>query len=196
LIILLLGVFFSRIDPRMKYLFDLERYRKFGVLGWASKLSFAERIIYWITAFRVFLLRPFFGVGLGGSGFFFARLTPEFGYSLPEVVRYLFSENVIPNAKNLWIRLLAETGIVGFSLFCAWLFSHWHTAQRIEKQGQHKETRTYGLVGKLFIIAILMEGFSMDSFGLPYIWIAAGLIITFLRISTLKPETENPKTAP
>lgn len=196
LIILLLGVFFSRIDPRMKYLFDLERYRKFGVLGWASKLSFAERIIYWITAFRVFLLRPFFGVGLGGSGFFFARLTPEFGYSLPEVVRYLFSENVIPNAKNLWVRLLSETGIVGFSLFCAWLFSHWHTAQRIEKQGQDKETRTYGLVGKLFIIAILMEGFSMDSFGLPYIWIAAGLIITFLRISTLKSETENPKTAP
>jgi hypothetical protein len=41
-----------------------------------------------------------------------------------------------------------------------------------------------------------MEGFSMDSFGLPYIWIAAGLIITFLRISTLKSETENPKTVP
>jgi len=79
LILLGLGVLFSRIDPRMANLFDLERYRQFGVLGWASKLSFAERLIYWITGFRIFLANPWFGVGLGAAGFYFIPLVPEFG---------------------------------------------------------------------------------------------------------------------
>ncbi len=183
LVIFLLGVFLSRVDPRMEDLFDIERYREFGVLGWASQLSFAERIIYWITAFKVFLAHPFLGVGIGGSGFFFTRLTPEFGYGLPEVIEYLFRDNVIPNAKNLWVRLLAETGILGFSLFCAWLSTHLHAARHLEKSGRDKEMKAFGLVGQLFMIAVFMEGFSMDSFGLPYLWISLALVISVFRLS-------------
>jgi len=183
LVIFLLGVFLSRVDPRMEDLFDIERYREFGVLGWASQLSFAERIIYWITAFKVFLAHPFLGVGIGGSGFFFTRLTPEFGYGLPEVIEYLFRDNVIPNAKNLWVRLLAETGILGFSLFCAWLSTHLHAARYLEKSGQETEMKAFGLVGQLFMIAVFMEGFSMDSFGLPYLWISLALVISVFRLS-------------
>ncbi len=190
LILLLLGVFLSRVDPRMEDLFDIDRYRQFGVLGWASQLSFAERIIYWITAFKVFLSRPFLGVGLGGSGFFFTRLTPEFGYGLPEVIEYLFRDNVIPNAKNLWVRLLAETGILGFSLFCAWLSSHFHAAQRLENLRKDPEASAFGLVGKLFLIAVVMEGFSMDSFGLPYLWIALALLISAFRINAAEAAAE------
>ena len=190
LIILLLGVFLSRVDPRMEDLFDIERYREFGILGWASQLSFAERLIYWITAFRVFLSRPILGVGLGGSGFFFTRMTPEFGYGLPEVIEYLFRDNVIPNAKNLWVRLLAETGIVGFSLFCVWLSTHFFAARNLEKSANFLES-TFGLVGKLFVIAILMEGFSMDSFGLPYLWFALALIVSVSRIRAKTTERES-----
>jgi len=192
LILFLLGVFLSRVDPRMEDLFDIDRYREFGVLGWASQLSFAERIIYWITAFKVFLAHPFLGVGLGGSGFFFTRLTPEFGYGLPEVIEYLFRDSVIPNAKNLWVRLLAETGILGFSLFCAWLSTHLHAAQRLERLEKDAEASAFGLVGKLFLIAVVMEGFSMDSFGLPYLWIALALVISVFRISRSAAKTEEP----
>ena len=33
-----------------------------------------------------------------------------------------------------------------------------------------------GLVGKLIVLAMIIEGFSLDTFGLPYYWIALGLI--------------------
>jgi uncharacterized membrane protein len=33
-----------------------------------------------------------------------------------------------------------------------------------------------GLFGKLVVLAMIIEGFSLDSFGLPYYWIALGLI--------------------
>ncbi|MEL7645491.1 MAG: O-antigen ligase family protein [Anaerolineaceae bacterium] len=197
LIVLMLGVFLSRVDPRMEDLFDIDRYREFGILGWASQLSFAERLIYWLTAFKVFLSRPFFGVGLGGSGFFFTQLTPEFGYGLPEVIEYLFRDNVIPNAKNLWVRLLAETGIPGFSLFCAWLSTHLHAAQQLERAKKDPEASAFGLVGMLFLIAVVMEGFSMDSFGLPYLWIALALLISVFRIRAADADFEkNEQTAP
>ena len=46
------------------------------------------------------------------------------------------------------------------------------------------------LVGKLFVIAFVIEGFSMDTFGLPYYWVAFGLLVAAWRImkSTQKQE--------
>ena len=183
LVALGLGVLFSRIDPRMEQLFNIERLKQFGVLGWASKLSFAERLIYWITGFRVFLAHPWFGVGLGGAGFFFPALVPEFGYGLPEVVRYLFTLNILPNIKNLWVRLLAETGILGFAFYVSWVYLHWREAVQLERSGVSELERALGFTGKLFILALIMEGFSMDTFGLPYYWIALGLVVAARRIS-------------
>jgi len=38
-----------------------------------------------------------------------------------------------------------------------------------------------GIFGILAIIALLFEGFSLDTFGLPYYWIALGLIASVYR---------------
>ncbi len=43
--------------------------------------------------------------------------------------------------------------------------------------------KAFGLVGQLFMIAVFMEGFSMDSFGLPYLWISLALVISVFRLS-------------
>ena len=51
------------------------------------------------------------------AGYYFPETLPSFGYRLPEILSVLLYESFIPNAKNLWARLLAETGIVGFSVF-------------------------------------------------------------------------------
>jgi len=39
-----------------------------------------------------------------------------------------------------------------------------------------------GLAGKLFIFAYLVEGFSMDSFAMPYLWVMTGLIASGSKI--------------
>ena len=38
-----------------------------------------------------------------------------------------------------------------------------------------------GLAGQLLIIALIVEGFSLDTFGLPYYWIGLGLIVASWR---------------
>ncbi|MFZ3070364.1 MAG: O-antigen ligase family protein [Anaerolineaceae bacterium] len=183
LVILLIGMVLTHIDPRMVQLFDIERYRKYGILGWASQLGFAERIIYWMAAFRVFLNYPWFGVGIGGTGYFFPAVVPEFGFKLPEIIRAAGMDTFIPNAKNLWVRLLGETGIIGFTFFVSWVFIHWRDAAHLDKDGQPSIEKACGYAGKLFILALIVEGFSMDTFGLPYYWIALGLIAATKRLS-------------
>jgi O-antigen ligase len=150
-------------------------------MGWASRLSFAERITYWQTAFNVYVKYPWLGSGLGVAGYYYPETIPSFGYQLPETLSVMLYDSFIPNAKNLWIRLLAETGIIGFSVFVSWVVVHWNNAKTVEKRKQSGLLPAMGLAGQLLIIALIVEGFSLDTFGLPYYWIGFGLIVASWR---------------
>lgn len=175
-VLLLAGFIMTKIEPRMAGLFDIQRFIDFGFLGWASKLSFAERIIYWMAAYNVFLMYPMLGAGFGIPGYYFPLTAPNFGTRLPEINKVVLSQNFIPNAKNLWVRLLSETGIIGFALFVSWVLIHWRNANELERRSTDGLLKAMGLVGKLIVLAMVIEGFSLDTFGLPYYWVGLGLI--------------------
>ena len=190
LVILLLlvyaaGLVMRQLDPRMEQLFNVKVLENYGFMGWAGRLGFAERIIYWQTAFNVYVKYPWFGSGLGVAGYYFPEIVPSFGYRLPEVLSVLLYDSFIPNAKNLWVRLLAETGIIGFSVFVASVLTHWRNAKTVEKRKQSELFRATGLAGQLLIIALIVEGFSLDTFGLPYYWLGFGLIVASWRAKSV-----------
>lgn len=142
----------------------------------ANRLAFAERVVYWADGFRVFEKYPVLGVGPGNAGFFFVQSLPEYGYRLTEIQQILIPANAIfPNPKNLWVRLLAETGIAGFTSFGVWLgllaLLAW-TAWR----GGSPVRRMIGMAALLALLAQLGEGFSLDSFALPQLWVMLGLL--------------------
>jgi len=175
------GLIMRRLDPRMEQLFDVSLLKQYGVMGWASRLSFAERITYWQTAFKVYVKYPWLGSGLGVAGYYYPEMLTNFGYQLPETLSVLLYDGFIPNAKNLWVRLLAETGIVGFSIFVAWVAVHWRNAKEVERRKHSGFFKAMGFAGQLLIIALIVEGFSLDTFGLPYYWIGFGLIVASWR---------------
>lgn len=180
---LVAGLVISRLDKyRTADILNFEAMRHMGILGWANLIKIAERLVYWIIGFRTFQLHPWIGVGLGAIGYFFSSTVPSFGYRLPDVVHFMNYENFIPNAKNIWSRILGETGIIGTALFISWLFLQWKAAAELEKENHSTFYQAFGLVGKLIVIAFIFEGFSMDTFGLPYYWIAFGLVVAAWRI--------------
>ncbi len=184
------GLVIAKLDPkRTANLLNIEAIKNLGILGWANLLKIAERFIYWIIGFKAFQLHPWLGVGLGAVGYYFPSLTPAFGYLLPDLVHIINIESFIPNAKNLWSRLLGETGIIGTAFFVGWIYMHFKNAYELERQHYSSFLEAMGLVGKLFVLAFIIEGFSMDTFGLPYYWIAFGLIVASWRISKNKEET-------
>jgi O-antigen ligase len=138
-------------------------------------LAFAERFVYWVAGWRVFNLSPLFGVGLGNAGFYFQHALPSYSWSLPEVMDTYFRESTVPNIKSLWIRLLAETGIVGFSSFLTWYFVVFRSAWSIRISKSHL-FKTVGWFGLFVLIAFIIEGFSTDTFALPYLWLSLGIV--------------------
>ena len=166
----------SKLDYRLARIFqipDLTVVNNF--VAYANYLGFAERVIYWETGWEIFSDHPFLGVGIGNAGYYFPEYMPSFGWQLTEVDT-LFSYNTyLPNTKSMWVRLLTETGLTGFAFFVAWLFILWQSGRYLIKK-LNPTLRTIGLAGVLAIIAFLIEGFSIDSFALPYLWFSMGLV--------------------
>jgi hypothetical protein len=112
---------------------------------------------------------------LGNTGFFFLQYLPNLSYRLPEIVNVAFLANTLPNVKSFWVRLLAETGLIGSSLFAAWQVVLWKGGTFL-RSNRSALLRTLGWMGAFAILAFLAEGFSIDSFALPYLWFAMGLL--------------------
>jgi len=169
-----------RFDHRMARLVSLDLKPDSGTPQpvWftvANELEYAERVIYWTTAGRVFSLHPILGVGLGNSGFYFPQLVPAVGYTLLDVLSAAgASPGPFPNPKSLWFRLVAETGIVGLVLYATWLVVMAACAWELRRRGRNLQG-VIGLAAVFALVAFLLEGFSLDTFALPYQWILLGM---------------------
>ncbi len=97
------------------------------------------------------------------------------GWMSPEIRDIVYRASYLPNTKNLWVRLLSETGFLGFAVFAVWLVVLWRSTI-LTRKSDSKILQIVGLAGQLFLMAYLVEGLSMDSFAMPYQWLMAGLI--------------------
>jgi hypothetical protein len=145
-----------------------------SLIHFSQNLSFLERMIYWYGGWHIFNDYPF-GVGLGNAGFYFIDRMNGQGYISLEIRNLVYRASYLPNTKNLWVRLLSETGFLGLTVFLVWLIVLWRSTMLIRKS-ESKIMKIMGLAGQLFLLAYLVEGLSMDSFAMPYQWVMAGLI--------------------
>jgi O-antigen ligase len=145
-----------------------------SLISFSDRLAFSERVVYWFGGWHVFSDYPF-GVGLGNAGFYIVERMNGQGLESIEVRNLVYRAGYLPNSKNLWTRLLSETGFLGFTVFVVWLIVLWRSAARSRKS-ESKLLQILGLAGQLFLMAYVVEGLSMDSFAMPYQWLMAGLI--------------------
>jgi O-antigen ligase len=169
------GFFLSKVDPRMADLFHFSLSKDNPLLAYANSLNFSSRLVYWEGGWNIFNDHPFLGVGLGNAGYFFPEKLSGYAMWLVEVRHLLFRSPIMLNVKSLWVRLLTETGIVGFSCFAAWFYLLWQTGRALEQESR-SQWKTIALAGQFLVIGFIIEGFSVDSFAMPYIWFSAGLV--------------------
>lgn len=165
----------SRLDARMENVFLLSTKGENPLIEYADNLRFGERVIYWQTGWNIFNDHPLIGVGVGFSGFYFPEYLPDAGWGLSETRKLMFRSEGLLNIKNLWSRLLAETGIIGFTLFLTFLvlFAFTSLEMVVKSDGRRK---TLGFMGVFMLAALVIEEFSVDSFALPYLWFSMGLV--------------------
>ena len=143
--------------------------------------SAGSRAAYNWAGMGVYDEHPWLGVGLGASGFYMYDNLPDWALTtVPEIARQLSPSNrLYPNPKNMYVRILAESGLLGFSLFLAFLFGLLGDALSfLRKPGL---LRFLGIAGLCSWLAISLYNFTQDSFATPNLWVNLGILVGMTR---------------
>lgn len=143
------------------------------------------RFAYAAAGWTVFEQHPWTGVGVGGLGLYLHQALPDWAhFNIPEIAQLLSSGNTMyPNAKNMYIRLLAENGIVGFWLFVSFYLFILGKILKLLRSSQ-KDAAFIGVAGLFAWLAIVALGISQDSYAMPVIWVPLGIIMGFAETRT------------
>jgi len=148
-----------------------------SIWDYAIDAYLGPRLAYVTAAMSAFQTHPLTGVGLGASGFYMYGNMPDWALSgIPEIARQLsILSNLYPNPKNLYVSLLAETGLPGFTLYVSFLFTSLAYAWTNLRQTS-AVFRFLGAAGLFSVVAVAMQGVSQDSFAMPEMWINLGVL--------------------
>ncbi len=158
-------------------------------------ISVEQRFVYWETAFNMFASYPWLGVGLGNYAFYFDQMLPNQPWNAQqEIVRQITpgeGRDRLITAKNLYARLIAETGIFGTAAFTTFLIAIIGCALFLWFSCG-PEQKFWGISAFLALIVFGFVIFAFDSFALPNMWIVFGLITSAAHLS----DPENPANPP
>jgi O-antigen ligase len=159
----------------------------FNLRNYFNYIGFGSRITYWETAWRIFLSNPIFGVGLGNFTLYFSKFIPYQQLTkTPQLLRHIVpypGRIRVISVKHFFIRILAETGMVGGAIFIVFLLILTAGALYLWLS-KDKEERFWGIASLLGIVAFLGDTFSFDSFAIPNPWILFGLITAAFAVFT------------
>jgi O-antigen ligase len=178
------------------YITRLFNTRADSVEDFIIENSAGARAAYNFAALGAYDESPITGVGLGASGFYMYDHLPDWSLTtLPEIARQLSPENhLYPNPKNMYIRLLAETGLVGFFIFLAFLFSVLGDA--LHALGAKTAVGRYlGIAGVFSWFAIAFYNVTQDSFATPNLWVNFGILVGMTALSLNSEKSPLPDSA-
>ena len=163
----------------------LGRKNYFRRLWETSATSISEYIVdinagargaYAIGALAAYDEHPLTGVGLGASGFYIYQNLPDWVMTtVPEIARQLDpTSKLYPNPKNIYVRLLAETGLIGFVLFL--VFQLGILGDALYSLRGEGLMRMLGIAALFAWLAISLYNFTQDSLATPNIWLIPGVL--------------------
>ncbi len=149
-------------------------------------INAGARGAYSVGAWAAYEKYPFSGAGFGASGLYIYQNLPDWSLTtVPEIARQQSTENrLYPNPKNMYIRLFAETGIIGFFLYLAFQF---YLLGDILSLSLHREpwARFAVIAGVFAWLGVAFYNFTQDSFATPNIWLLSGIMVG-LSVQSLK----------
>jgi O-antigen ligase len=166
------------ILSRNRYFAQIWQSRKATLTNYLIDIYAGPRLAYSLAGWNVFEQHPWSGVGLGAVGLYLTKALPDWSHTNnPDISQLLSPDNqVYPNTKNLYIRLLSETGILGFwSFISIYLLAFGKILKLL--RSKRKELAFLGTASLLALLSIVILGFTQDSLAMPIIWIPLGILI-------------------
>jgi len=163
---------------RKNYISRLWNTQASDIQDYLIQNSAGARAAYIWGALGAYRDHPWTGVGLGADGFYIYQNLPDWIMTMvPEIASQLSPASTLyPNAKNLYVRLLAETGLIGFILFLA--FQFFILGDIIAALKQRTALWRYLGIAALFSwLGIILYNMAQDSFATPNIWLNLGIFV-------------------
>lgn len=152
-----------------------------GLLAYLQEINAGARAANAYAGMQIYNQHPWTGSGLGSSGFTLYDYYPDSVLTeMTEVSRALSPDsNVFPNVKNLYIRLLAETGLPGFWLWIVFYLSLLGAVRQLLRSPANN-ARLVGIAGLFIWLAALFRNITQDSLTFPVMWVGLGVILGYL----------------
>ena len=159
------------------YFSKIWKSNKTNLAEYMVDISAGPRLAYAQAGMEIYQDHPLFGVGLGGAGMYIYDHIPEWSKNLSEIAKHLNARGYLyPNPKNLYIRLLAETGLFGFGFFVIFqLVVLGQLTALIRMRGHF--IQFIGLAGFITWVTLLSFNFTQDSFLDPNGWFNLGVFL-------------------
>lgn len=151
-----------------------------GFRSYVQDLAAGPRLAYIESGLEIFRLHPWLGVGMGGSSFYLIQNLPSWAYRDSFEIALLFNpqSNLMPNVRSQYIRLLSETGLIGFWLYIAFMGSILGSIRKMFLSGR-KLLVYASIAGLTAWLAIMLRQFTQSSFTSPVIWITLGMVVGY-----------------
>jgi len=163
----------------------LWRSRKTNLVEYIIDISAGPRLAYSMAGLETFSQHPWTGVGLGASGMYLYSNLPDWSKTfIPEISIQLSPlSSSYPNIKNLFIRILAETGILGLGTFVGFLLFILAKILTL-RNDPDRDSRFLLVSGTFSWIVILLYCLTQDSFAMPTTWINFAFLLAVVEISS------------
>jgi|TARA_B110000908_G_C10266865_1_gene465002 O-antigen ligase len=159
-----------------------EKITSFGINNNTHAVSNKSRFGIQYALFQVFLDHPISGVGYGQQTYEMIKNLPPWSTSnnWEFKIKYLNPEHpAFPPGYNLFVRILAETGIIGFVLFSSWILFILYTCFSLFKL-KNKDS-IFAMVLFISIIGFIMNWFKTDTIRVFGFWINFALLLILTR---------------
>ncbi len=160
------------------YFSQIWRSDKTDLVSYFVDIYAGPRLAYAWTGWTIYSQHPWTGVGLGAAGFYFRDALPDWAhFNMSEISVLLAPEyRVYPNTKNLYIRLLSETGLFGFFLFLSFYLALLGKVIHLLRSSRRDLVFT-GVAGLFSWLVIVALGLSQDSLASAVIWLPLGILM-------------------
>jgi hypothetical protein len=163
------------------YFSKIWKSEKTGIVSYLVDIYAGPRLAYAWSGWNIYSQHPLTGVGLGAAGFSIQNSFPDWAhFNVDEIAQLLSPDNSLyPNVKNLYIRLLAETGIFGFWAFISFYMLLLGKVIVLLRSSQ-RILIFLGAASLMAWLGIVVLGMTQDSLAMPTIWLPLGILIGML----------------
>jgi len=143
------------------------------------------------ASIQVFKENPIIGVGFGQQAYHNRTHYPGWATKNNYEFELLYKnkkEKTFPPGYNLYTRLLAETGLIGFILFMMLMYYSLKETWNIIKKTQNEE-KILAIIILITLVGLYVNWLQIDTFRMYGVWLSLAILIQFKsKLKTLKNE--------